>query len=358
VKGSIAKLAARQDLSPEEAEGAMGEILSGKATGAQIAAFLTALGMKGETVEELAAFASAMRRCSVRISPRVSGTLVDTCGTGGDAVKVFNVSTAAAIIAAGAGIPVAKHGNRSVTSRSGSADVLEALGFNLSMQAAMVERSIEEVGIGFMFAPSFHPAMKNVAGVRGEVGIRTAFNLLGPLTNPAGAGAQLMGVYDGQLTEGMAKVLGKVGVRRALVVHGIDGLDEISTIGQTKITSLRDGDIATRYVRPEDLGVKTARRGDLEGGTPEDNALSMFMVLHGEAGAGKMRGDPKCELALVNAAAVIQVGGKADTIAEGMEDARESIESGAAYKKLAALIAFSGGDLTRLEGLERHGRLP
>jgi anthranilate phosphoribosyltransferase len=355
MKKSIAKLLAKQDLAPEEAEEAMKEILSGKATEAQVAAFLTALGMKGETVEELTAFATVMRKYSTQIHPKVPGMLVDTCGTGGDRIKVFNVSTAAALIVAGAGIAIAKHGNRSVTSRSGSADVLEVLGFNLAMPPALVEKSIEAIGIGFMFAPNFHPAMKNVAGVRKEIGIRTAFNLLGPLTNPAGAGAQLIGVYDGKLTEGFGEVLDNLGVKRALVVHGLDGLDEISTIGQTKITSLMDGEISTSYMQPGDLGIRMAEISELEGQTPQENALTMFRILHGEASSGKTH--PKHDLALVNAAAAILVGGTCETIAEAMEVAKESVDNGSAYKKLASLISFSGGDLSRLEELENHGRL-
>ncbi len=354
MKESITKLLAKQDLTSEEAEDVMNEILTGKASEVQTAAFLTALGMKGETVEELTAFASAMRKCSIRIHPRVSGTLVDTCGTGGDLVKVFNVSTIAAFIAAGAGVTIAKHGNRSVTSRSGSADVLEALGFNLSMPATLVERSIEAVGIGFMFAPTFHPAMKNVVGVRREMGVRTTFNLLGPLTNPAGAEAQLLGVYDGRLTEGLAKVLHNLGVRRALVVHGLDGLDEISTLGQTKATFLEDGDVSTSYIRPEDLGVRMSKREELEGCTPEESALTVFRILYEGVCSGRL--GPKYELALVNAAAAIQLGGGAGTVAEAMEAARESIESGSAYKKLVSLISFSGGDLSKLEVLENYGR--
>ncbi len=355
MKKIIARLLARQDLAPEEAEEAMKAILSGEATGAQVAAFLTALAMKGETVEELTAFASMMRKFSTRIHPKVQGSLVDTCGTGGDRIKLFNVSTIAAFIAAGAGVPIAKHGNRSATGRSGSADVLEALGFNLAMLPTLVEKSIEAIGIGFMFAPAFHPAMRNVAGVRKEIGVRTAFNLLGPLTNPAGADAQLVGVCEGNLTEDFGRVLHKLGVKRAYVVHGLDGLGEISTIGKTKITALEDGEISTSYVQPEDLGVRAAKAGELEGQTPKENASMMFGILRGQT--RREAHGPKYDLAVANAAAVILVGGLCETFAEGMEAAKGSVESGSAYEKLASLVSFSGGDLSRLEELENHGRL-
>jgi len=356
VKGSIAKLIEGRDLTQHEAEDAMDLIMSGKATEAQIAAFLVALRMKEETTEELTAFASVMRKFSNQIHPKVSGTLVDTCGTGGDSIKVFNISTTAAFIVAGAGIPVAKHGNRSVTSQCGSADVLEALGLNLGMPAAAVEKSVEEVGIGFMFAPNFHPAMKNVARVRREIGVRTVFNLLGPLTNPANAKAQLMGVYEGGLTERLATVLKNLGIQKAMVVHGMDGLDEISSIGETKITLLKDGDISTSYLHPEDLGIKTAEREALEGSTPNENASTIFRILNNHKSLGGS--NPKYEIALVNAAAAIQVGGRAETINEAMGMAIESIESGSAYKKLRSLIKFSDGNMSILEELEKFDRLP
>ncbi len=252
IRQGIAKIVDGKDLSKEEGEKIMNEIMEGNATSAQIAAFLTALRIKGESVDEITSLASVMRKFCYQIQPKVNDTLVDTCGTGGDKIKTFNISTAAALVAAGAGIPIAKHGNRSVTSRCGSADVLEALGFDLKMNPKMVEKSIEEIGIGFMFAPTFHPAMKYAIEPRREIRIRTIFNLLGPLTNPASAKAQLLGVYSDHLTEPLAHVLNNLGLEQAIVVHGLNGLDEISTIGQTKITNLKQGEIITSYLDPND----------------------------------------------------------------------------------------------------------
>src|SRR3990170_3089046 len=256
IRESIQKLADRTNLTCEESSEAMIEIMSGKATNAQIAAFLTALRMKGETVEEIAAFAKVMRENCRRIHPTVNGRLLDTCATGGDKIKTFNVSTVSAFIIAGTGIAVAKHGNRSVTSRCGSADVLEQLGFNLKMKPQQVQDSIEQAGIGFMFAPAFHPAMKYAVEPRREIGIRTVFNILGPLTNPASANAQLLGVYDPKLTTPIAYALKKLGCEEAMVVHGLDGLDEISTVGRTAIAWLKEGEVATLETAPRDFGVK------------------------------------------------------------------------------------------------------
>lgn len=354
MKQCIAKLIEGTNLTGEEATVAMGMIMSGGATESQIAAFLTAIRMKGETMEELVAFASIMRKLSVKINPKVSGTLVDTCGTGGSLIKLPNVSTTAALIAAGTGVAVAKHGNRSATGRCGSADVLEALGMNLEMPCAKVEMSIEQIGLGFMFAPIFHPAMKKVAGVRKAIGARTVFNLLGPLTNPANAKAQLLGVYSETLTERLANTLYGMGVQYAMVVHGLDGLDEISTIGKTKITLLKEGAVSTSYVCPRELGVSIVDRKDIEGSTPHENALTAFHILHdSNVALGKLR--PKLEISLVNAAAAIQLGGEAETFGEAMEAARESVESGSAYEKLRSLISFSGGDMSKLEDFE-NGR--
>jgi len=351
----IAKLVEGRDLARLEAEEMMDEIMSGKATEAQIAAFLTALRMKGETVEEITSFASVMRKFCCQIHPKVNGMLVDTCGTGGDSIKTFNISTIASFVAAGAGIAIAKHGNRSVTSRCGSADVLEALGLNLKVGPALVEKSIEEIGIVFMFAPNFHLAMRYAINPRREIGIRTVFNLLGPLTNPANAKAQLLGVYSEQLTEPLAHVLDNLGVERAMLVHGLDGLDEISTIGQTKITLLSRGEISTSHVCPEYFGARTVEREALEGSTTEENALIAFRILNGQSRSGAREDDPKRDIVLVNAAAIIQIGGKAETAEEGMEAARESIRSGHAYEKLRFLIKFSGGDMSKLEELEGNG---
>ncbi len=332
----------------------MAEIMSGHATNAQVAAFLTALRMKGETVDEITALARGMRKFCLQIHPKVNGTLVDTCGTGGDKIKTFNISTTAAFIAAGAGVFVAKHGNRSVTSKCGSADVLEVLGLNLEVSPDVVERSIKEVGIGFMFAPTFHPAMRHASGPRREIGIRTVFNILGPLTNPANAQAQLLGVYSEDLTELIAQALKNLGAEHALVVYGVDGLDEISTIGRTKITSLQDGDISSIYFTPEELGVNTVNQNQIAGASPEESAQIIYQILSGVEYTRGRDGEAKRDVALVNAAAALVIGGMAETIAEGVEAARESVESFRAYEKLKSLIKFSGGDLTKLEELEKR----
>ncbi len=348
IRENIQTLVDGVSLSLQESRQAMEEIMSGEATNAQIAAFLTAMRMKGETVEELVACAQVMREHCHRIHPRVSGRLVDTCGTGGDEVKTFNISTAAAFVIAGAGVSIAKHGNRSVTSKSGSADVLEQLGFNLNMEPKDVQRAIEKVGIGFMFAPVFHPAMKYAILPRKEVGIRTIFNLLGPLTNPACASAQLLGIYDSNLTEPVANALEKLGCMEAMVVHGVDGLDEISTIGTTKISRLKGGTVKTESLRPKDLGVTLASSASIEGGDSRANAELLFRIINGLT----TKVDPKSDIVLVNSAAGMILGGKSDDFREGVELARESICSGAAYKKLKELINNSGGKLSKLEEME------
>ena len=348
IRDNIQSLVEGVNLSRIESRQAMQEIMSGQATNAQIAAFLTALRMKGETVEELVSFAEVMRSQCHKINPRVHGRLVDTCGTGGDRLKTFNVSTTAAFVIAGAGVAVAKHGNRSVTSKSGSADVLERLGFNLSMQPLEVEKSIEQVGVGFMFAPAFHPAMKYAVVPRKEVGIRTIFNLLGPLTNPACAEAQLLGVYDSKLTEQVACALKNLDCKEAIVVHGLDGLDEISTLGYTIVSRLKNGEVKTRKMQPDDFGVKKTNIQLLEGGTPEVNAEVLFRILSGHTNGY----DPQTEIVLINSAAGIMLGEKVEDLKSGVELGRESIGSGAAYKKLKELIKFSGGSLEKIEELE------
>lgn len=273
---TLEKVVRDEDLSRVEAEAAMEEILAGRANGAEIAGLLTALRMKGETVEEVVGFATAMRRHATPIFPggwtRSNKALVDTCGTGGDAQGTFNVSTAAAFVVAAAGMHVAKHGNRSYTSKCGSADVLEQFGVVLDVEAAQVARSIEEIGIGFLFAPAMHAAMRNAMTVRRELGMRTVFNLLGPLTNPAGASAQVVGVYDESVTELVARALGELGVQRAFVVHGADGLDEISISGETQIAELRDGEVFNYSVTPEDFGLRRAPIEALRGGDAAENA--------------------------------------------------------------------------------------
>jgi len=349
IKEAIEKLVNRQDLTYEESSEVMKEIMLSEATQAQIAAFLAALRIKGETIEEISAFAAVMRAFCCKIHPKVNGRLVDTCGTGGDKLKTFNVSTTAAFVVAGAGIAIAKHGNRSVTSKSGSADVLEKLGLNLSVKPETVERAIENIGIGFMFAPIFHPAMKNAAGPRREIGIRTVFNVLGPLANPAGADAQLIGVYDASLVNKIARVLKNLGLKEAMVVHGLDGIDEVSTVGETLIAWLKDDEIKTLTLTPKDLGVRKASPEEILGTTPEESAEHTFKVLNSCFKAG----DPKMDIVLVNAAAGIVVGGKADDFHYGMELAQESIESGAAYEKLKALIkVYDGSSFSKLEELE------
>ncbi len=348
IREGIQKLIEETNLTFEESQEIMREVMSEKATNAQIAAFLTALRMKGETVEELIALATVMREHCRRIHPRVEDRLVDTCGTGGDKIKTFNISTAAAFVVAGAGVAIAKHGNRSVTSQSGSADVLEKLGLNLNIEPEAVQKSIEQVGVGFMFAPAFHPAMKYAIQPRREIGIRTVFNILGPLTNPASANAQLLGVYDQKLITPIAYALKKLGCEEAMVVHGLDGLDEIATTGKTAIAWLREGEVATLETAPKDFGVKQARITDIKGTNPDESAEILFTILNGYCAVN----DPKTEIVLVNSAAGIIVGGNAEDFSYGMEVARKSIESGAAYKKLEALIKASGGDLSKLEELE------
>ena len=348
IKENIKKLVNGADLTYEESAASMKEIMSGEATNTQIGALLTALRMKGETSDEITAFTSVMKQYCNQISPKVKGRLVDTCGTGGDKIKTFNISTTAAFVVAGADVAVAKHGNRSVTSKCGSADVLEMLGLNLSIVPEDVERAIEEVGVGFMFAPAFHPAMKYAIGPRREVGIRTVFNVLGPLTNPADANAQLLGVYDPRLTEPLAYSLRSLGSEETMVVHGLDGLDEISTIGKTQVSWLKEGNVTTREMAPEDFGIKTAKLEEIRGTTPEESAEIVFKILNGRYDTV----DPKREIVQVNGAAAIIVAGKAEDFGYGMEVAKESIESGAAYRKLKELIKFSHGDLSKLEQLE------
>jgi anthranilate phosphoribosyltransferase len=341
--GMIRKVVDRKDLTRDEAFGVMDTIMSGQATDAQIAAFLTALRMKGETVEELIGFARVMRekvsqvKTRARVQTSLSGTdremLVDTCGTGGDATGTFNVSTATAFVVAGAGIPVAKHGNRSVSSLCGSADVVEALGVRLELPPERVGRCVDEVGIGFCYAPLLHKAMKFVMLARREIRIRTVFNILGPLTNPAHATAQVIGVYDGALAENMAQVLKELGTTRAFVVHGEDGLDELSTTGPSRVAELKDGQIRSYTVQPEDFGLARVGMKELQGGSAADNAEIIRRILAGERG-------PKRDIVVLNAGAAIAAGGKAADIAAGIPVAESAIDSGAAREKLARLVEF------------------
>ena len=332
IREALQLLVDRKDLPFELAQQSMREIMAGEATPSQLAAFLTSLRMKGETVDEITALAIVMRENAVRISPHVEGRIVDTCGTGGDRLKTFNVSTAAALVAAGAGVPIAKHGNRSVTSKCGSADVLEAVGVNLNVPPSMVQKSIEQVGIGFMFAPAFHPAMRNAIVPRREIGIRTAFNILGPLTNPANASAQVLGVYDPGLVEPMAKVLDKLGIEEAIVAHGVDGLDEISTVGKTKLAWLKNGEITSKEITPQDLNLKQARPNEISGFDITQSAKLLVSILNG----GENGQSTRLQMVFANAAAAIVVGGKADDLASGVEAGREAIASGRAYGILKA----------------------
>ena len=352
IREAISQLVEGKNLTFEEARESMGEIMSGAATDAHKGAFLTALRMKGETIDEISALASTMRDFCTKIRPQVKGRLVDTCGTGGDLMNTFNVSTAAAFVASGAGVNIAKHGNRSVTSKCGSADVLQHLGFNLNMDPSSVEGIIEKIGVGFMFAPAFHPAMRHVIGVRKELGIRTIFNILGPLTNPAGANAQLLGVYDAKLTEPLARSLDRLGCEEAMVVHGIGGLDEISTLGATRVSWLKENGVKTFKVVPSDFGVKKTKPEKIKGTTPEESAEIIFRILRGI----NRLDEPRTEMVLVNGAAGIVVSGIAEDFQAGMELAKESIESGTAYERLRTLVKASGGDSSRLKELEsRYG---
>jgi anthranilate phosphoribosyltransferase len=349
-----------QSLSREEAREVMSEVLSAKCTDAQIAALLIALRMKGETVEEIVGFAEAIRAAAAPLpinrtgteALAVSGTgrdalaeesadsslldasLVDTSGTGGDASGTFNISTATALVTAGAGVRVAKHGNRSISSKCGSADVVEALGVNIQLPPERSAQCLREVGICFLYAPNLHPAMKQVQGVRRELRMRTMFNLLGPLTNPARANGQVVGVYSIELVEKLAEALSMLGLRRALVVHGLDGLDEITITGNTRIAEAREGSVRSYEVEPEEFGMKRAALQEISGGDAKENAAIIRAVLGGEK-------SPRRDVVLLNAAAALVAAGKAEHIAGAIPIAAKSIDSGAAAEKLEALVRFS-----------------
>jgi anthranilate phosphoribosyltransferase len=333
----------RQSLTREQARGVMGEILSGGATDAQIAALLVALHMKGETVEEIVGFAEAIRAAATPLLTHdsaldVSGTereaLVDTCGTGGDAADTFNISTATALVVAGAGVRVAKHGNRSATSKCGSADVVEALGVNLVLPPARLSACLDEVGIAFLFAPAMHTATKFVQPARRELRIRTVFNLLGPLTNPAHASAQVVGVYSAELVEKLAHALNMLGLRRALVVHGNDGLDEITITGPTRVAEVRDSMVKTYEIEPEQFGLKRAPLSDISGGDVKENAEIIRGILAGQHSARR-------DVVLLNAGAALVASGRADSISDAIPIAAKSLDSGAARQKLEALVQFT-----------------
>ncbi|MBU1405580.1 MAG: anthranilate phosphoribosyltransferase [Proteobacteria bacterium] len=336
MKEAIAKVVAGTDLSEAEMVGVMETIMGGEATQAQIGAFITALRIKGETVDEITGAARVMRARATRVQAVAEGeVLVDTCGTGGDASGTFNVSTTTAFVVAAAGVPVAKHGNRSVSSHCGSADVLEALGVDLALSPEGIGQCIREIGIGFMFAPALHGAMKHAIGPRREIGIRTIFNILGPLTNPAGANVQVMGVYAPSLTETLAQVLGRLGTRRALVVCGEGNLDEITITGATRVSDWANGALTTYSIHPSELGMATASLAEIKGGrTAPEAAAQLRLVLSGAAG-------PCLDMVLLNAGAALMAAGRSEDLAAGVALAREVVASGAALGKVEALVAFS-----------------
>jgi len=333
IQEAIAKLVENRHLTADEAERVMDEIMTGEATPAQIGGYLVALRMAGETPEEIAGSVRSMRAKATRIPTR-HPLIIDVVGTGGDGAHTFNISTAAAFVVAGAGLPVAKHGNRSVSSKCGAADVLKALGVNIEAPPERVSACLDEVGFGFLFAPLLHGAMKHAIGPRRELAMRSIFNIMGPLTNPAGAQCQLVGVYASHLTELAAKVLGQVGCRRAIVVHGHDGLDEITLSGPTKVSEW-DGKAVKNYeIRPEEAGLKSAPAREVAGGDPAENAQILRGVLSGERG-------PRRDVVLMNAAAALLAGGKAKNLKEGVRMAAEAIDSGAARRTLDRLIEVS-----------------
>ncbi|WP_408955013.1 anthranilate phosphoribosyltransferase [Natroniella sp. ANB-PHB2] len=329
----LEKVISGKDLSVAESKEAMNLIMSGEATSAQIGGLITALQTKGETIEEITGAAEVMRAKAASITTNRE-LVVDVCGTGGDDLNTFNISTTVAFVVAGAGVAVAKHGNRSVSSKSGSADLLEELGVNLDLTPEQVGQCIDEIGIGFLYAPAFHGAMKHAIGPRQELAVRSIFNMLGPLTNPAAADVQLLGVYDPKLTEPIAHVLNNLGVKSAFVVHGMVGLDELSTIGDTKVSQLDAGEVRNYYLKPEDLGLERVEVGDLAGGVPKENAQITLDILNGEA-------DKKEGIVLLNAAAALTAADRVADLKEGVELARELIEEGLALEKLKQLIEIS-----------------
>ena len=331
---AIRAVTERRDLTHDEMRAVMQTIMTGQATPAQIGGFLIGLRMKGETVEEIAAAAEVMRALATPVNIADHDHLVDTCGTGGDAAHTFNISTTAAFVVAAAGARVAKHGNRSVSSKSGSADVLEAAGVNLELSAEQVGRCVDQIGVGFMFAPKHHAAMKHAIGPRREMGVRTIFNLLGPLTNPAGAPYQVLGVFSAAWLEPLAQVLGKLGSRHVLVVHAQDGLDEISIGAETEIAELRDGTVHRLTIWPEQFDLERADIKTLTVASAPESLAMMKSVLDNRRG-------PARDIVLLNAGAAIYVAGLAATLAEGVGKARVAIESGAAKQKLDALVALS-----------------
>ena len=332
IQEALTELLDGHDLSRDEARQVMGSIMDGEATSAQIGGFLVALRLKGETADEIAGCAEAMREHVLAVRPQ-RDDLVDTAGTGGDGARTFNISTAAALVAAAAGAGVAKHGNRAVSSSSGSADVLEALGFSLALEPDRIERSIDELGFGFLFAPTHHPAMRHAAPVRHELATRTVFNVLGPLTNPAGARAQVVGVYAPELVPTIADVLLALGATRAFVVHGAGGVDELSPSGPNLVCEVVDGQVRRREIDPLELGISRCAPEELRGGSPDDNAQTIREIFAGANGGRR-------DAVLLNAAGAIAAGGHARDLHEGLGVAREALDSGAAGERLEELIAF------------------
>jgi len=335
---AIEKVIKKQDLTEKEMMMVMEIIMDGGATASQIGGLLVALRMKGETTEEITGCAKIMRKKASTVEIDCDYA-IDTCGTGGDGANTFNVSTAAAFVAAAAGVTVVKHGNRSVSSKCGSADVLEQLGIKIGLTAVEVQKCVEKINIGFIFAPKFHHAMRHAMEPRRELGIRTIFNILGPLTNPATVKGQILGVCEERLTVLMAEVLKNLGVERAMVVHGLDGLDEITITTKTKVSELKDGLIYCYYIDPRDYGLSLRSHDELKGGTPHENAEIIKDIFHSNKGA-------KRDLLLINAGAAIYVGKQAKTLAEGIDRAKEIIDEGLAMKKLNQLIEFSQGGMT------------
>jgi anthranilate phosphoribosyltransferase len=332
LRDALARVADGGDLSRQEAESVMRRVMEGESTPAQLGALLAALHVKGESIAEITGFAAALRAFALPV--RVAGDAIDTCGTGGDRAGTFNISTVSAVVCASAGLRVAKHGNRAASSACGSADVLEALGVHIDLGPEGVARCVEEVGIGFMFAPRFHPAMKHAAPVRRELGIRTVFNILGPLANPAGVRRQLLGVATPRLGAVMAAVLGALGAERALVAHGEDGLDEISPCGPTRLFELRDGEVVEHTLRPEDVGLESAPRAEIAGGDAARNRDIARRVLAGERGGARTA-------VLLNAGAALYVGGAVSTIGEGVACAAGCIDGGAAERTLTRFVECS-----------------
>ena len=346
IKEAIGKVVLRQDLTETEMIEVMNQIMGGEATPAQVGAFLTALRMKGETIEEIAGAARVMRdhATPIRVGKALDidreeinldrETILDTCGTGGSGTKSFNISTTVAFVVSACGVKVAKHGNRSISSACGSADVLEALGVNLNVTPQQVESCIKEVGVGFLFAPALHGAMKHAIGPRREIGIRSIFNILGPLTNPAGADRQVLGVYDEKLVEMLAKVLAKLGCRRGFVVHGQDGMDEITLTGPTRIAEINAGQVSLSTIEPEDFGLRRCLLSDLQGGDAEENAAIVRDILTGNEG-------PKRDIVLLNSAYALVASGIVESVESGLQKARNTIDAGLAKAKLEGLVSLT-----------------